>query len=76
MEPGKALDNWHSLTSAQHKSEMGSLRITAKFKVSDTESLNNINAIITVLVVFTEEYGLKSSTDRFLRGGDHTLKKS
>eukprot|EP00111_Clytia_hemisphaerica_P003207 TCONS_00009136-protein len=32
MEPGKALDNWHSLTSAQHKSDMGSVRITAKFK--------------------------------------------
>ena len=34
MEPGKTCDNWHSLTSAQHKSDMGSVRITAKFKVT------------------------------------------
>jgi len=31
LEPGKVLDQWFTLGSLQHKSEMGSIRLTAKF---------------------------------------------
>ena len=34
LEPGKVLDQWFTLGSLQHKSEMGSIRLTAKFIVS------------------------------------------
>jgi len=34
MEPGKTLDQWFPLVSGQHKPDMGSVRITAKFCVS------------------------------------------
>lgn len=35
LEPGKVLDQWFTLGSLQHKSEMGSIRLTAKFVVCD-----------------------------------------
>ena len=64
MEPGKALDNWHSLTSAQHKTDMGSVRITAKFKVSILTNDENVEKFCYNSPILPALSDLRSISDK------------